>query len=368
MSKLESDEGLIHLDDRYITSIMNTLWPSTQDSPAMHSAAFQIIDRTYDLLFYLNEKLNGSRYDVSEFCGSKVFEYSDLPYHWPSTHRLDFASFFGRWDYIKYHMSKERNSTQEDVERVVSSAILGLAYVGISQDEARHFMKQLNGVSRVLLYYLPKSTNAEMLVFTATVNNLAGDHLKWTILFASVSQLISSLRKFRLGEESVHEVIDLCMQVITTLIKLDVGADINMLLMHAICTRIMTGDEPTIRVAVKETLLAFVKRKMFRDPHPIGDIEAFLCDLGATDRRIFHSIEYDANDGGKLVQEESRMGLRLTHTQSERLSHAYTHERPRKCTGPARLEGENFIGFGTEDAMPKESNPEADDIVQLLLS
>ena len=370
MSELESDEGQFHMYASYITGIMTDFWPSIQDSPAMHGAALQIIDRTYDTLFYLNEKLNGSHYGVSDFCRSKIFWASNLPYHWPLAHVLDFASFFGRWDYIQYHMSKESDSTQEDVERVVSSAILGLAYVGRWLYDNKNIMNYINRVVDILLNYLPRSTKTEMHASTVTVNDQVDDHSKWTMLLASVSQLMSDVSITRRNEKEYQEVIGLCKQVIKTLMEHEARADINMLLMCELCVDIGHQTHKSIRMILKETLLAFVKRRPYRSLDVIRDIEAFLCDFGATDRRIFHSvvIDYVLDDHGDFVRKKRSMGLRLTDTQSERLSDIYTHEKLRRCLERAGGWGEGLIEFGTDDTMPTEPNPEAEDIVQLLLS
>ena len=370
MSNLESAKRPIRLDDAYVVAILRNYLPSTRDSPAMHGAAFQIIERTYGLLFYLNEKLNESRCEVSELYGSRIFFNSELPYHWPLGHLLDFASFFGRWDCIQNHMSKESNSPQADVEHVVSSAILGLAYVGEWQNQ-KCFMDYLNGIVNILCNYLPRSTDENMHTSTATRNGQTGDHFKWTILFASVSELISNFtRYYQIDEESGQEVIDLCKQVITTIMKHDTGADINMRLRYQFTIHIEDQVTESIRVVVKETLLAFVKRRVYWDLNLIEDIEAFLCDLGATDRRLFYGFEYDyvQDDGGDILRSKPGVRLRLTYTQSERLSHAYSHERLRKRTGPARFLYEVFRGLATEEPMPTEPDPRVEDLVQLLLS
>ena len=347
---------------------MKTFWPSIQDSPAMYSAAFQITDRTYDTLFYLNEKLNGSRYEVSELYGSRIFGNSDLPYHWPLTHRLDFASFFGRWDYVQHHISKGSNSTQEDIERVVSSAILGLAYLGRWRYN-EYTKNHMNGIVDILRNYLPRSTDTNMHTSTATGIHQAGGQFKWSILFASVSTLMSNLSRCRQSDEgALQEVMGLCKSLIKTLMKHEAGADINMLLTYELSFDIIQE----IRVIVKETLLAFVKRRAYWDLDLVEDIVAFLGDLGATDGRLFYAIGELSitDDTGNIMREESGIGLRLTHTQSEHLSDYFSHERLRHCresTDSNRLVFERLIGLGMEDAMPTEPIPEAEDLISLLL-
>lgn len=366
---MSEHEEPVELRSRYITKIMTLFWPSTQNSSAMHGAAIQIIDRIYDLLFYLNEKLNGSHYGTSELYGRKIFDRSDLPYHWPLAHRLDFASFFGRWDYIQHHMSKESNSTQEDIERFISSAILGLAYVGELDSQNNCFIDQMNGVSNILLNYLPRSSNRAMVVSTAAVNDQVGGHSKWTILFASVSHLMAGFDFWQFRGKSLQGVIDVCKQVIETLMNHDAGADINMLLTYGLLVGI--ENQKDIQVVVKETLLAFVKRRVNWDLDPIRDIEAFLCDLGATDRRLFHGINYSGFGLDDLENEPTynvpTSGLRLTHIQSDRLSHAYPHEHLRDRDNSIIL-SEWLIGLEPEDAMPTEPNPQAEDLVKLLLA
>lgn len=365
---MSKHEEPVELRSDYITRIMNLFWPSTQYSSAMHGAAIQIIDRIYDLLFYLNEKLNGSRYEVSELYGLKIFNRSDLPYRWPLAHRLDFASFFGRWDYIQHHMSKESNSTQEDVERVISSAILGLANVEVTIGQNENYTNQMNGVSNILLNYLPRSNNRAMVVSTAAVNDQVGGHFKWTILLASVSQLMAGLDFWLFRGKSLQGVIDFCKQVIKTLMNHDAGADINMLLTYGLLVPIKNRKD--IRVVVKETLLAFVKRRVNWDLDLIRDMEAFLCDLGATDRRLFHGIKRQFildHVENEPTYNVPTSGLRLTHIQSERLSHAYFHECLRDHDNTLFLP-ERLIGLEPEDAMPTEPNPQAEEIVRLLLA
>ena len=331
----------------------------------MHSAAFQIIDRAYDTIFYLNEKFNGSRYEVSEFCGSKIFLASDLPYQWPLAYVLDFASFFGCWDYVQHHMSKESKSTQEDIERAVSSAILGLGYWPRDED-----MNCMNGIVSILLNYLPRCTDTNMPTPTATGNNQVGDYYKWTILLASVSRLLSFLSEDEELplEENLQEMIGLCKQVIKTLMKHDAGADINMLLTYEL---LIDWEDRDPKIIVKETLLAFVKRRACWDLDLVRDIEAFLCDLGAIDRRIFHSINCkSATDWtGRVVRKELNTGL--THNQSQRLSKYFPHERLRQWHGLTASNYtlyERLMGLGTEDAMPTEPDPEAEDLVNLLIA
>ena len=359
MSELETTEGPILLDYDYITTIMATYRPSTQDLPAMHGAASQIINLTYDLLYYLNEKLNGSRYEVSEcYTGEFVGLGWGLP--WPLAHVLDFASFFGRWDFIQNHMSKESNSTQEDVERVVSAAILGLGYLGSQLTMNNYFLNQMNGNSNILLEYLPRSSDTMMHASTGTVKHQLGNHSKWTILLVSVSYLILGLT-INAHQKNLEDTVGLCKQLIKTLMKYDPRANINIRLTHSINIR-LRDQEPTsiVRIIVKETLLAFVKRRMFWNLDLSTDIETFLYDLGATDCRSFHGISYF------ISHNWSHMGLPLTHPQSERLSHIYSHERLRHET--IGMVPERFIELAMEDTMPTEPIPEAEDIVKLLES
>lgn len=368
MSKLKTIEESITLDPYHIGLLMTSFWPSARDSPTMHSASFQIIERTYDLLFYLNEKLNGSRYEMHELYEYEMFGNSHLLYPLPLAHVIDFASFFGRWDYIQHHMSKESISTQDDVERVVSSAILGFARVGFPLDQYNHFMNYVSGVVNILLDYLPRTTETEMHASTAIRNHQVGNHCKWTILLGSVSSLMSYYTNWWPHHENLGEILGPCKKVIKTFMQLDTRADINILLTHAFCIKVRNERETSIRMVVKETLLAFVKRRKHWDLDLISDIEAFLCDLDATDRRIFHGIEYEFVGNGSRISTHnvSGMGIPLTNIQSQRLSHAYPHERLRLIS--TGINRERLIEIGTEDTMSTESDAQAEDIVKYALS
>ena len=351
ISELETNDGPVKLDDCLMSTIMTSYWPSTHDAPAMHGAASQIINLTYDLLYYLNEKLNGSRYEISECYLVGLCGVPNCVVPWPLAHILDFASFFGRWGFVQSHISKGSNSTHEDVERVVSAAILGLGHTVEWSIKIENFMNQFKGVSDILLEFLPKSTNTIMYPYTAAIKHQFGNHSKWTILFVWVSHLISTTTvPGRYGNKL--EIFGLCKQIIKTLMKHDARADINMLLNYSF--RITLGDQErkSLRMVVKETLLACVKRRLSRDPDLLMDMENFLYDLGATDHRIFHSVD----------------GLPLTHSQSERLSHILSHERLRYYSVYVYSEDEVIIELGKVDAMPIEPNPQAEDIVQSIES
>ena len=350
MSELETIDGPIRLDYLHITRIMTSYWPSNRDSPAMHGAASQIINLTYDLLYYLNEKLNGSRYEVSEcYNGYDLLHYLSWNVPWPLAHVLDFASFFGRWGFVQTHMPKGSNSTQEDIERVVSAAILGLGYTVEMEIKKENFMDQMKGVSDILLEYLPRSTNTIMYPYTAAINRQFGNHPKWTILLVSVSHIIFTNAVLRLYDNP--EILGLCKQIIKTLMKHDARADINMLLTHEYYLSLGDQEQMSLRMIIKETLLAGVKRLVSLDPDPNIDLVNFLYDLGATDRRSFHSVD----------------GLPLTHSQSERLSHIFSH-RQLSHNLVILIDEVFFEQQSIEDAMPLESNPEAEDIVQSIES
>ena len=314
----------------------------------------------------LNGMLNGSRHTVAELYESRLFYFSDLPFsRLPLAKRLDFASFFGRWDYIKHHFSKQSSSMQDEIERVVSSAILGLASAGNMPNKNNHFMNQMSGLSNILLKYLPRSINTEMHASTLMLNNQMRDHSKWSILFVSVARLMSLLTMFWQYHEHLKDVIGLCEQIIKTIMKCNAGANINMLIKHELSIRIQNEEVPCFRMVVNETLLAFVKRRSDWDLDLIGDIEAFLCELGATDRRLFLGIGYEISRKDRLYGTTMGEVLRMTHNQSECLSQAYTHKRLRH---DCDIIGEHLTGFGTEDTMPTDSNAQAEDILNLLLS
>ena len=372
LSKSELDKRPIKIRNTYITDIITNLWPSIHSSPTIYNAAFEIIDQTYDLLFYLNEKLNNSAYNVSQLYSFTVYDKTSAFFRWRLTHRPDFASFFGHWDYIQYYLSEETILTPEDVERVTNSAILGLAHVGrryLFPSGYNYFMNQMNGITNILLYYLPNSNNAGILVSTAREDNQHYSILKSTMLIASISYLMNLLDSWlRPHCEHLQEVIALCKQIIKTLIANDPGADINTLLTYSLHIRIGEQEETLIRVVVKETFLAFVKRRIHWGPDLISDIATYLCNLGAIDRRLFHGIE---SEWKKFVHDRKRnvlsMGHRLTRTQSEQLSYAYPHESLRKhCI--RKHWSDNLIGLEPEDAIPTEPDPQAEELVHLLLS
>ena len=355
-----SAQSPLFLNPGLLTDLMGTFGPSAGCSPAMNDAAIQIVDQVYDLIVHLNTSLNEPNQTISDLYDEVEFDKRlNLSYTLPFEDRLGFAAFFGRNDYVTQNTAGKSWISQVDVEFILHCALLST--VQYRRIFINHFQNErIKGLFNILLDYIPRTRISYMSASTNAMDKHVGGYSEWTFfvvctlrVMIDMNDLWQMLPAESLASEQLLDLTTLCGNVIRSF--LDHNAIINPNILFTYLLEFQTTrEDANVWVTVDETLLASIKRRKLPRTDLPKVIEDLLCDRGGTHRRIFSSVEYF----------NQREEAHLTQDQSERLLHAYPSERL-KCS--QRYEWGIFLGLGQQRSMPTEPDPEAEEIVNLLL-
>ncbi|KAI4262467.1 MAG: hypothetical protein L6R42_002358 [Xanthoria sp. 1 TBL-2021] len=301
-STQDKDKDRIVVDLWFIYDLMEASCPEDGCCQATRDAAIQIVDEIYDVLCYSNTTLNGPTCTMSGRAnlGFDV-ETDGMDDIHPFEHRLGFAAYFGRHDYVAQYMASNSFS-QGDVEYVLNCAILGCGWnFGFSSTG--------RGLLHILLEYVPLSTDPYMMAS----HNFKSENIvrksKWAA-FATLS-FPNFDRNMRIEVNLQYrlEWINHWKDVIKTFFVQNANADPDITLKSS-AHGYFDGQE--LYFAFEETIIAYIGRfaAKFRCAAvrmPLTEIEDLLRAHGGTSCRKVHAVQNESSS------------LRVTDDQSDRV-------------------------------------------------
>ncbi|KAL8885000.1 MAG: hypothetical protein Q9215_007073 [Flavoplaca cf. flavocitrina] len=152
-------ENFHYINDLFVAEVMGGAHAEAGCCQVIRDCSIQMVDKFHDVLRYLDTKFGGSLTNGPP-CLKQTGESDDHPFEG----RLGFAAYYGHHEYLAQYLSSN-NPSPDDIELLVSCAISGWAGQPERRiDQEETFTWTQKGLLRVLLDYLPLSTDPYMTI------------------------------------------------------------------------------------------------------------------------------------------------------------------------------------------------------------
>ena len=313
------DENLFRINRQFVAELMEASYAEAECCQEIRNASIQIVDELYNVLCYLDTKSDG----LSSYAPRRLRATGDGD-DLPLEGRLGFATQYGRHEYVAQYRSSN-NPSPGDVERFVSCAISGLAWQSCLQ-----ILVQQNctltrkGLLRILLEYLPLSTDPYMMV-PYDYRIKIDQESKWAAFLTTSIRLLDMEMKSKMNPQHRLQIIKMWSDVVKTFFSHDAIADPNIVILFK-C------NHPRDRRYVKfeESLLSYLERVTTgcKDPVakiPMMELEDLVRSHGGTSFR--RSCSYL----GRTMRD-----IMLTDEQSDRVLKYIPPKYPLSPLSPRR--------------------------------
>ena len=289
--------------------------------------ASQRVDRAYHLWDYVTRSHDEPEDPFLETYDRCNFVYSEYEYFPTLRHCLEFATFFGCYDYVSQQIAKD-DCSREKLDHLLSCAALG--FHDIRNLFSDHSPQLLINLLKIVLELLLRSSDPNMEIEVDDCHKHIQRDSKWSLVIQSTLDIAKESFWSRewsgnpIGQR-FSQLSSLFKEVLTSF--LNHNADVNIILVSEMFLEIRStaqGAKKTLRMKLEETALSCIMRQAkSRYSHSMEGIEDLFRSRGGLERSSVRSISIDRPPVPRTDW------LDLTLDQSERLM----EELPRFSTG-----------------------------------
>ncbi|KAL9630955.1 MAG: hypothetical protein Q9204_004464 [Flavoplaca sp. TL-2023a] len=220
------EENLFYMDQRFVAELMEVSNAEAGCCQAMLDCSFQVVDEIYDVLRYITFEFDRS----TSYARTRLKKTGESDDH-PFEERLGFAARYGHYEYAAQYISS-KDSSPVDIDHLLSCAIDGWRWPGdLFALFQRNYMWRRKGILRVLLDYLPLSTDPYMSVPHESSTKVDRES-KWAAFMnASMHFLDSEITYEKLKPQHRIEIIKLWKDVVEIFFSHDASVDPNVVML-----------------------------------------------------------------------------------------------------------------------------------------
>ena len=281
----------------YHSPMMEAAWPVQKNGGELVANASQRVDQAYHLWDYVTQSHDEPEDPFLEAYGRCNFIYFNYEYFPTLRHCLGFATFFGCYDYVSQHVSKD-DCSRKELDYLLSCAILGFHdfFYVLDLFSDLDFQLLVN-LLKVVLELLLHAADPNMEIEVDDSHKHGQRNSKWsffiqnTLRIAKESFWSRKWSKIPTGQR-FPQLSSLFKDVLTSF--LNHNADVNVIVVGDIFLENRStaqGAKEKLRIELEETALAYITRQIKSQySHSVEGFEDLFKSWGGLERSSVRSV------------------------------------------------------------------------------